>query len=298
MILKELSYLRRSDRLIVIVALTVAVVALTLLYVLDGEQSPSAPAASAPATADGPRTGRRGDASATYTYAVEDVRRPERFAFDPNTADSTALLRLGLRPWQVRAIYRYRAHGGVYRQPSDFARLYGLTAGEYRELEPYIRIAGDYRPAAEIVGQERAAAPDTVRRHYKIDEGERVDLNTADTALLQRVPGIGSYYARQIVRRREWLGGFASPAQLAEIDGFPETAVHYFTASPSGVRKVRVNALTLSQLRRHPYINFYQARAITDYRRLKGPLRDVSDLKRLSEFSESDLARLAPYLEF
>ena len=68
----------------------------------------------------------------------------ERFAFDPNTADSTQLLRLGLKPWQVRSIYRYRAKGGVFSEPADFARVYGLTLKQYRELEPYIRIGRDY----------------------------------------------------------------------------------------------------------------------------------------------------------
>jgi DNA uptake protein ComE-like DNA-binding protein len=78
----------------------------------------------------------------TQYYATES-QKVERFPFDPNTADSTQLLRLGLQPWQVRNIYKYRAHGGIYRQKEDFARLYGLTVKQYRELEPYIRISSD-----------------------------------------------------------------------------------------------------------------------------------------------------------
>ena len=77
----------------------------------------------------------------------------ERFVFDPNTADSSQLLRLGLQPWQVRNILKYRAKGGVYREPTDFARVYGLTVKQYRELEPYIRISPDYRPASEVYGR-------------------------------------------------------------------------------------------------------------------------------------------------
>ena len=72
------------------------------------------------------RTPRDAHARTTY-YAVAPNHRAERFCFDPNTADSTQLLRLGLQPWQVRNIYRYRARGGIYRTREDFARLYGLT---------------------------------------------------------------------------------------------------------------------------------------------------------------------------
>ena len=86
-------------------------------------------------------------------YYASEQNTEELFCFDPNTADSTALLKLGLRPWQVRNIYKYRAHGGIYRKPEDFARIYGLSAHKYKQLLPYIRIADEYRmTAAEYVG--------------------------------------------------------------------------------------------------------------------------------------------------
>ena len=75
--------------------------------------------------------------------------------FDPNTADSTTLLSLGLQRWQVRNIYRYRRAGGIYRRKEDFARLYGLTAGQYRQLEPYIRIGADYQPAVTLTDRRK-----------------------------------------------------------------------------------------------------------------------------------------------
>ena len=160
-----------------------------------------------------------------YYYVPE--KQGELFPFDPNTADSTQFLRLGLRPWQVRNIYKYRAAGGRYRKPTDFARLYGLTLKQYKRLEPYIRIEKEVM-AADVYGNIREEYP---RHHYdypvKLRKGEHININTADTAQLMTVPGIGSYYARQIVRKRARLGGFASPKQLLEIEGFPETALEY-----------------------------------------------------------------------
>ena len=66
----------------------------------------------------------------------------------------------------------------------------------------------------------------------------------------------------------------------------------------SNVRRLNVNRLTLQQLKRHPYINYYQARAITDYRRLHGEILSIDYLGRMKEFKPADLQRLAPYLEF
>lgn len=239
---------------------------------------------------------RRG---AQYIYNVETVRR-KLSAFDPNTADSTLLLSLGLQPWQVRSIYRYRAKGGIYRQPSDFARLYGLTVKQYKELLPYIRISDEYKPAAEVYGRTDAvrSGRDTLRYPVKLRPGQYVTLDDADTASLRKVPGIGRYYASRIVRYRNDLGGYVSVAQLSEIEGIPEAALSYFRVTGGAVRKLNLNRLTLNELKHHPYINFYQARRIIDYRRLKGPLHSIDDLRLLKDFSQRDIERLRPYVEF
>lgn len=234
-----------------------------------------------------------------YIYNVETVRR-KLSAFDPNTADSTLLLSLGLQPWQVRSIYRYRAKGGIYRQPSDFARLYGLTVKQYKELLPYIHISDEYKPAAEVYGRTDAvrSGRDTLRYPVKLQPGQYVTLDDADTASLRKVPGIGRYYASRIVRYRNDLGGYVSVAQLSEIEGIPEAALSYFRVTGGAVRKLNLNRLTLNELKHHPYINFYQARSIIDYRRLKGPLHGIDDLRLLKDFSQRDIERLRPYVEF
>ena len=227
------------------------------------------------------------------------MKQPERFVFDPNTADSTQLLRLGLQSWQVMNIYKYRAAGGVYRKKEDFARLYGLTAKQYRELEPYIHISADYQPALTLVKEEKVSNQrDTLRYPVKIGEGENIDLNVADTSLYKKVPGIGSYYARRIADYAQRLGGFVSVDQLDEIENFPRDAKKYFAVSTSQVRQLNVNRLSLNELKRHPYINYYQAKAIVDYRRLQGPLHSLDDLRLLPDFSDDVIRRLEPYVCF
>lgn len=286
-----------------------------------------------------------------YYYVPE--KQGELFPFDPNTADSTQFLRLGLRPWQVRNIYKYRAAGGRYRKPTDFAHLYGLTLKQYKRLEPYIRIEKEVM-AADVYGNIREEYP---RHHYdypvKLRKGEHININTADTAQLMTVPGIGSYYARQIVRKRARLGGFASPKQLLEIEGFPETALEYmevgvgkqngksaFAASghtdgdakakesssntnanalaskasltakngkqsaditvkpKEELKKIRVNHDDVRTMAKHPYMRYFHAKDIEKYRRLKGKLKSVADLHRLPSFTQEDIAKLTPYLDF
>ena len=294
--LKDLFYLNRSDRSVLLFFLVLAVAAIAVIALSDGDETSSSfPNADSASMAHG-QTPYAADARSPY-YNV-DARTPELFAFDPNTADSTTLLRLGLQPWQVRNIYKYRAAGGVYRRPLDFARLYGLTRKQYLALEPYIRISADYAPASSLYQPESRPSADTVHHHrHKLSAGESVDLNTADTTLLQRVPGIGSYFARQIVNYRNRLGGFYSSRQLLEIDDFPQQALPFFKASGTP-NKLNVNQLTLNELKRHPYLNYYQARAIVDYRRLRGPLKSLDDLRLLRDFTPADMERLSHYAAF
>ncbi|MBQ0094299.1 MAG: helix-hairpin-helix domain-containing protein [Bacteroidaceae bacterium] len=126
-----------------------------------------------------------------------------------------------------------------------------------------------------------------------------IDLNRADSSDLVKLPGIGAYFASRIVRYREQLGGFVSTAQLFEIDGLADSVAGWFFVSDS-LHTVRldVNALSLSSLRRHPYLNFYQARAIVEFRKDRGKLKGPEQLALLEEFTQQDLERLEPYLDF
>lgn len=301
---------RRSDRKAVFVVFALVAVALGVGAYLGARHATSSSAppdstsvagGSAPAAAKGRHTG-----GSTLYYKVEQ-RRAELFAFDPNTADSTALLRLGLQPWQVRAIYRYRARGGSFSRPTDFARLHGLTAGQYRRLAPYIRIAPDFRQAAETMavaksspslhgGGNRATSPRAASN--KIGEADRIVLNTADTTQLMRVPGIGRYFARRIAAYGRRLGGFVSTDQLDEVRDFPAEAKRYFVVSDPHPQSINVNTTPTSLLARHPYMGYARARAIAAFRRLHGNLSSLDQLGACAEFSPDDISRLAPYVEF
>lgn len=136
----------------------------------------------------------------------------------------------------------------------------------------------------------------------KYAKGTLVELNTADTLVLKKVPGIGSVFARRIVKYRELLGGYASVEQLREVYGIDEEkfqALHvWFNVGTTPVRKLAVNHLSLDDLARHPYLNYKQARVIVDLRQRKGRLTGWQNLDLLDEFTNSDKKRLTPYFSF
>jgi len=263
-----------------------------------------------------PVTQKRAVSPSSLSYAISE-EKVETFPFDPNTADSTTLLRLGLTPWQVKAIYKYRAKHGRYHVPEDFKRLPGMTYELWERLGPHVRIAHQFRYIDEsekrssfsvkmasashstekkLVSQKK----DSIVEHpRKFDSVTPVDVNTADTVELMRIPGIGEYRSRKIVEYRRKLGGFVKAEQVMEACRMPDEILLWIYILPeTSVRKVNVNKLSLQRLMNHPYISFYQARSIIEYRKAHGDIKGIEELKGLEGFTPLKIEKLQPYLEF
>lgn len=321
--LKSIFYIHRSDRKVILILLLFIAGCIGLIIFI-GNQTTETIAVKSDSISKNKLTSFSRKAQLPE---VETAEGKQLFPFDPNTATAEELQQLGLAPFQVRNIIKYRSKGGVYRSPMDFARLYGLTRKQYRELEPYIMIGDDYEPASTLASVQayiaqkeadkqaahtayeaykaqntykpyKANDRDTLRYPMKLKVGEHINLATADTTQLKKIPGIGSGWARAILNYGKRLGGYVAVGQLQEIEGFPEESLPYFSIANPQTEKINLNTATLAQLRKHPYVNFYQAKAICDYRRLKGKLTTLSQLHLLKDFTSEAIERLRPYVEF
>ena len=86
--------------------------------------------------------------------------------------------------------------------------------------------------------------------------------------------------------------------QIQEVEGVPETALHYMNIDAKHIRKMNVNQLSLAELRKHPYLDFYQAKEIVNYRRTHGPLKSAEELRLLKDFPPAEIERIKPYLAY
>lgn len=224
--------------------------------------------------------------------------------FDPNTADSSTLVHLGLKPWQASNMLKYRAKGGRYRKTEDLKRLYGMTDSMYLALLPYVVI--DTLAIDRWRDSVRMAA-DSVPRYVSHKRDTILNLRTADTTELKMIKGIGSYRAKQIIRYREQLGGFVSVEQLREVKALQpllkdslstDSLLSHFFIDSVRVVPLNVNSMRVERLQRHPYLSFEQARAIYELRRRKIHLKHLDQLRTLDCLTEQDIQRLRPYLSF
>ena len=86
--------------------------------------------------------------------------------------------------------------------------------------------------------------------------------------------------------------------QLKEIKYVTPELIKWFKLECDSVRRLDINRASLDQLRSHPYINFYQAKVIVEYRRKKGKITSLSQLSLYEEFAGKDLERIAAYIRF
>lgn len=138
-------------------------------------------------------------------------------------------------------------------------------------------------------------------KKMKLSPGEMISLNSQDTAEWKKVPGIGSAYASRIVKYRNLLGGFVRKEQLLEVYGVdPEmySRISSFIEPDSSCQRIPVNRSDFKTMLRHPYLNYKQVSAIMNLRRKKGSILSIQELSFLDEFTQDDIFRLKPYLEF
>lgn len=230
--------------------------------------------------------------------------------FDPNTADSSTLVHLGLKKWQASNMLKYRAKGGRYRQAEDMKKLYGMTDSMYQALLPYIQIdtmaVKQYRDSVRKSRIDTTQS-DSVPRYISPKRDTVLNLRTADTTELKLIRGIGSYRAKQIVRYRQQLGGFTHVEQLREIKALQpllidtlsaDSLLAHFWLDSIIVEPLSVNSIGVERLQRHPYLSFEQAKAIYELRRRKVRLNSIEALEQLDCFTPEELLRVAPYLSF
>ena len=182
----------------------------------------------------------------SHTPCAEAVRKSlprrkvESFRFDPNTVSVEDLCRLGFTQKQAESIDNYRKKGGRFRRKSDFAKSYVVADSVFRRLEPYIDIP-------------------------------LVDLNLADSASFDALPGIGGWFAAKMVEHRKTLRGYSYKEQLMDIYRFDQDKFDALndlvTVSPEYMTPYPLWSLPADSLRKHPYIkNWETANAIVIFR--------------------------------
>lgn len=130
----------------------------------------------------------------------------------------------------------------------------------------------------------------------------KLDFFEADSIVLQIVPGIGQTMAGRIVKFRDGMGGLLAKEQLLDVFGMKEEVLErifeYFDFQPGLYRKLQINQADVSEIAKHPYINYGAAKVIVAYRQQHGRYASAEDLLKVKIFNQEWVDRIGPYLDF
>lgn len=212
------------------------------------------------------------------------------FSFDPNSASHDELLKLGLSSREASVIINYRNKGGKFRNSSDLEKIYTLSRESYLRIRDCVSIQPSAKIAVNSVTPEaEVRSPGSNPEYLKDTSGSsgytplntselvsrnKLELNSADSADLVSLPGIGPFFASRILDYRKRLGGFVFPEQLLEVYGIDKERFSVFNnriwADSSKIKRLKLSDVTAEQLAANPYIGAYAARSIIKYREQAG----------------------------
>ena len=188
-------------------------------------------------------TERRNGSHSPRAEAVRENlprKKIESFRFDPNTVSVEDLCRLGFTLKQAQSIDNYRKKGGRFIRKADFAKSFVVSDSVYKRLEQYIDIP-------------------------------LTDLNLADSAAFDALPGIGGWFAAKMIEHRKALGGYSYKEQLMDIYRFDQEKFDALSdlivVSQENVTPYHLWMLPADSLSKHPYVGDKEtARAIVLFR--------------------------------
>ena len=127
-----------------------------------------------------------------------------------------------------------------------------------------------------------------------------VDINSASEEELQAIKGVGPFFAKNIVKRREQLGGYWKEEQLQEVWKMTpeklEEIKPYIKIDPEKIKKLNINTASAEEFKKHPYFTWNIANAIVKLRNQHGPFKSINDLKMSVVLTEELFLKIKPYL--
>lgn len=218
--------------------------------------------------------------------------QPEYFNFNPNNLSPENWQRLGFSDKQINVIKNYEAKGGRFRNKEDVKKMYCISSKQFERIEPYIQIPQEEKPIDNF--EKNKIETKTPKAANPL-----VELNSADSAYLTKVKGIGPFYAKSIVKYRTQLGGFVNKEQLMEIWKFDQEKFdaikELIFVDESEIKKININTCTASELK-HPYVNWNVANAIVNYRAKHGLFKSIAEIKKTDLIDEETYRKIFPYL--
>jgi competence protein ComEA len=235
-----------------------------------------------------------GSSKVNYEKAFrENGAKVPLFAFDPNTLSLAGWQSLGISEKTATGIRKYISHGGKFRQPDDLKKIWGLSAAKLDQLLPYVKIVTEEKSTPSFTRYDE-------NKSQQKSAQKAIDINLADSAQWESLPGFGAKLSARMVQFRQKLGGFHQIEQVAQLYGLKDSVFQavktrlIITKIP--LRQININYDQAVEMKNHPYLGYRLANAIVAYRESHGLYDAIEDIKKIQLIDEKLFNKISPYL--
>ncbi len=210
---------------------------------------------------------------------------------DINSDNFEKLVSAGMPEKIAKRIINFRAKGGFFRKKEDLLKIYGVDSFLFDQISPHL-----FFKEREIKQNHF----EKIEKPVKKKIFKKIEINSADIDELMSLPMIGKYRAEKIIKYRESLGGFVDLSQLKEIYGFENSGIDkndsLIEIDSNLIRKININTASIKELSAHPYIDYYLAKKIFEYRKINSSVEDVQNLVKDGIIERGESRKILLYL--
>ena len=207
--------------------------------------------------------------------------------FNPNTYSLSDWKNLGLSEKQSLVVLKFTSRG-IYSE-QDLKRIFVIPDILFELIRDSVIYPERFQNSPNQESLKKQAKQITL-----------INLNTADTTEFMKIYGVGAFYAKQIIRYREKLGGYFTKEQLFEVwkmtnEAYDKIKDHVFI-SEKDVKRININSVTIEELKVHPYLKWNQANSIIKMRIQRNGFKNIEEIKESVLIDSETYEKLFPYL--
>ncbi len=208
--------------------------------------------------------------------------------FDPNNYSINDWMNLGLSEKQAIVVTKFTSRG--IKSNEDLKRVFVISD----ELFDLIKDSTFYQNS-QTISEPKKEVNKEIKKPKLL-----VELNRANIEELMKINGIGESFAKWIINYRTRLGGFHNKNQLLEVwkmdlDKFLMIEP-FVEVNEVSIIKIKLNTVTVDELKKHPYLNWNIANSIIKIRNKKGSFSSIQEIKESVLIDEECFEKLKPYL--
>jgi len=222
-------------------------------------------------------------------------RKPKIYPFNPNFITDYKGYTLGMKPAEIDRLHIYREQDRWVNSAKEFQQVTKVSDSLLEMISPYFKFP-------EWVTQTKPKL-NSKYAHENIPktEEQKIDLNVATMAQLQKVYGVGEKLSQRIVNYRDKHKGLISLVELSDVYGLsPEVIANvgkkFKVVAPRIVEKINLNDATIEELVTIKHIDYEIAHNVIEQRTLREGYESLEELKKVKDFPIKKIEIIRLYL--